>query len=409
MAGIIGDFYAGIDTHKDIQVGAVIDHLGRLVATRSCGTGTEAYAGLWNWVLSFGSIAVIGVEGTGSYGAGVARYLASQGALVKEVNRPNRQLRRQRGKNDTVDAEAAARAVLAGHAAAEPKSHEGIVESIRLYRLMLTTFRKEHTALVNTLRNVLVSGPDGLRRQLEPLPPAALFKQCSRLRTTSQTPEHPDTAARITLRTLARRLLELDLQLKDIRDRLTALATQANPELMQTKGVGVDSATTLLVAAGDNPGRLRNKASFAAFCGVSPIEASSGKNSRHRLNRGGNRQANNALWRIAMIRLQTDPRTQEYAARRRGEGKTPRHILRSLKRYIAREIYRVLTDPRPVESTDDLRPKRLALGISMQVAADHFHLALTTISRTERGIRANYEFASQYRTWLDQLTLKNAA
>jgi len=408
MAATIGNLYAGIDTHKDMHVVAVIDHLGKLVETRSWPTNSAGYKNMWEWMGSLGAIAVLGVEGTGSYGAGVTRYLQDHGAVIKEVNRPNRQMRRQRGKTDAVDAEAAARAVLAGYATGDPKTQDGIVESIRLHRLMLVTFRKERTALINTLRNVLLTGPAGLRQQLEPLSSETLFRRCSRLRVVGNMSE-PVGAARLTLRTLARHIIELGTQLGEIRARLTDLATQANPELMSAKGVGVDTASTLLVAAGDNPERLRNEASFAAFCGVSPIEASSGKNSRHRLNRGGNRQANNALWRVAMVRLQTDQRTQQYAARKRAEGKTPRHTLRCLKRFIVRDIYRILTDPQPVISTNDLRPARLALRLRMQAAADHFGVALTTISRTERGINANHEFAQQYRAWLDQQTQQNAA
>lgn len=288
------------------------------------------------------------------------------------------------------------------------KREDGIVESIRLHRLMLVTFRKERTALINTLRNVLLTGPPGLRQQLEPMSSEALLRHCSRLRVADNLSE-PVGAAQLTLRTLARHIIELGTQLGEIRARLTNLATQANPELMSAKGVGVDTASTLLVAAGDNPERLRNEASFAAFCGVSPIEASSGKNSRHRLNRGGNRQANNALWRVAMVRLPTDQRTQQYAARKRAEGKTPRHTLRCLKRFIAPDIYRILTDPQPVISTSDLRPARLTLRLAMQAAADHFGVALATISRTERGINANREFAQQYRTWLDQQTQEIAS
>ena len=401
MAEIIGSLYGGIDTHKDIHVAAVIDHLGRFVQTRSCPTSTAGYEGLWDWMESLGAIAAIGIEGTGSYGAGVTRYLRGRGVVIKEVNRPNRQLRRQRGKNDAVDAEAAARAVLAGHAAGDPKTQDGIAESIRLYRLMLLTFRKEHTALINTLRNVLLTGPDSLRQQLEAMPSATLFRHCSRLRVGNNVSD-PAEATRATLRTLARQINELDTQLKEIRTQLTCLVTEANPELISAKGVGVDSASILLVAAGDNPERLRNEASFAALCGVSPIEASSGKNSRHRLNRGGNRQANNALWRIAMSRVQTDPRTKEYVARKRSEGRTPRHILRCLKRFIARELYRILTDPHPITSVEDLRPKRVALGMSMQVTANHCGVAQGTISRLERGINVNYDLARHYRTWLDQ-------
>ena len=399
MDQFVDQVYAGVDTHKDTHVGAVIDRLGRLLDTRSFSTSNAGYEDLRNWMNALGPVAAIGVEGTGSYGAGLMRYLRNHGEVVKEVNRPNRQMRRRHGKNDAVDAEAAARAVLAEEAAGEPKSQDGIIETIRLYRLLLVTFRKERTALVNTLRNVLITGPDDLRQRLEPLAAGALLDHCARLRPQGEV-DDPSHAARATLRALGRQIAGLDVQLKDVRHTLTDLATTANPELMAAQGVDVDSASILLVAVGDNQERFHTESSFAAFCGVSPIEASSGENCRHRLNRGGNRQANNALWRIAMIRLQTDPRTKEYAARRKAQGKTPRDIIRCLKRFIAREIYRILTDPQPIPPIDDLRPKRLAQGLTMQVVADHFGLALTTISRTERGIKVNHDFARNYRDWL---------
>lgn len=404
----VDQVFGGVDTHKDAHVGAVVDRFGRLLGTKSFSTTTTGYEELLAWMNAMGSVAAIGVEGTGSYGAGLMRPLRSCGEVVKEVNRPNRQMRHRRGKNDAVDAEAAARAALSGQTAGEPKSQDGLVETIRLYRLLLVTFRKERTALVNTLRNVLITGPDDLRQRLEPLAWSALLKQCAQLRPLGQQGD-PAHAARATLKALARQITALDLQLKATRQTLGELATAANPELMAAKGVGVDSATILLVAVGDNPERIRSESSLATFCGASPIEASSGKNCRHRLNRGGNRQANNALWRIAMIRLQTDPRTQEYARRRKAEGKTPRDITRCLKRFIAREIYRILTDPQPVAAIDDLRPMRLAQGLTMQAVTDHFNLALTTISRTERGIAVNHDFAREYRNWLEHQHVKIAA
>jgi transposase len=178
---------------------------------------------------------------------------------------------------------------------------------------------------------------------------------------------------------------------------------------MAACGIGVDSASALLITAGDNPERMRSESAFASLCGASPIEASSGRTVRHRLNRGGDRQANSALWRIAMIRLNTDPRTQAYAARRRADGKTEREILRCLKRHIARGIYRLLTDPRPVIGVRDLRPARHHLGLAMQIAADQLGVSLTTISRTERGIRPSHQFAATYRAWLNDKALAAAA
>lgn len=193
-----------------------------------------------------------------------------------------------------------------------------------------------------------------------------------------------------------------------LRSELTDLVRRVNPALLAAPGVGVDSASALLVTAGDNPERLHSEASFAALCGVSPIEASSGKHTRHRLNRGGDRQANNALWRIAMIRTSSDERSHTYVARRTVEGKSPREIQRCLKRHIAREIYTLLIDPPAVQSTDDLRPLRHNTGLSMQSVADHFNVSLTTISRTERAIKPNYEFASRYRAWLKDRPAQSA-
>jgi transposase len=401
--------FAGIDTHKDIHVGAVINGLGRLIATAEFVTTAKGYGELHGWLVENGPVEVVGIEGTGSYGAGIAALLSQHSVAVVEVNRPDRQLRRRHGKTDTIDAEAAARSVLNGLATGAAKSHDGIVESIRLHRLTLTTLRKSRTAAINTLRSVLITTPAALRDELEPLPASKLFARCTRLRVDTAPSADPGQAAKQALRTLARQIAALDAELDKLRAGLTMLAETANPGLMSARGVGVDSASALLVTAGDNPERMRSESAFASLCGASPIEASSGRTIRHRLNRGGDRQANSALWRIAMIRLTIDPRTQAYASRRRAEGKTDREILRCLKRHIAREIYRLLAEPRPVIAVHDLRPARLQLGLPMQAAADHLGVSLTTISRTERGIRPNHEFAATYRTWLRDRTLTDAA
>ncbi|WP_218828801.1 IS110 family transposase [Rhodococcus sp. 06-235-1A] len=392
--------YAGIDTHKDFHVVAVVDHLGRLLDTFTAATTRAGYHALLQWITSFHDIARIGVEGTGSYGVAITRLLRDRGFEVVEVNRPNRQMRRLRGKTDAIDAEAAARAALAGTAAAVPKSHDGTIESIRLLRVTLTGLRKCSTALTNSLRNIIVSAPPDLRDRLEPMTTGALLHHCSSFRIPAGAPADARLALRSTLRSLSRQILSQQRELDRLRSELTDLVRRVNPSLLAAPGVGVDSASTLLVTAGDNPERLYSEASFAALCGVSPIEASSGKHIRHRLNRGGDRQANNALWRIAMIRSTNDERTRAYVARRTIEGKSPREVRRCLKRHIAREIYSLLTDPKPVQGTDDLRPLRHRAGLSMQSCADHFAVSLTTISRTERAIKPNHDFAARYRDWL---------
>jgi transposase len=395
MASESGEFrYGGIDTHKDIHVVAVIDGVGRLIATASFDTTVKGYGELHSWRVANGSIRVVGIKGTGSYGAGIAALLTGHGVAVVEVNRPDRQLRRRHGKSDTIDAEAAARSALNGQASSIAKTHDEIVESIRL---TLTTLRRSRTAAFNTLRSVLITALAALRDELEPLTATARFARCARLRVDSTPSADPGHAAKQALRILARQIAAVDTELNKLRVGLTQLAESANPELMAARGIGVDSASALLITAGDNPERMRSESAFDSLCGASPIKASSGRTVRHRLNRGGDRQANSALWRIAMIRLNTDPRTQAYAARRRADGKTEREILRCLKRHIAREIYRLLTRPRPIIGVHDLRPARLQLRLPMQAAADQLGESLTTISRTERGIRPSHQFAATYR------------
>jgi transposase len=159
-------------------------------------------------------------------------------------------------------------------------------------------------------------------------------------------------------------------------------------------------AAILLVAAGDNPDRLRGEAAFAAMCGVNPVEASSGKIVRHRLNRSGNRQANHALWRIAFVRLSSDPTTKAYAARRTAEGKSQREIIRCLKRYIAREIYRLIVEPVTVRAGADLRSIRLSRGFSLAVVAAELGASMNTISRLERALIHNSDLAKRYEHWL---------
>jgi transposase len=393
--------YGGVDTHKDIHVAAVVDQTGRILDTGSFPATGQGYRRLLAWMRRFGVLVRVGVEGTGSYGAGLARHLAVGEVEVLEVNRPNRQLRRRRGKSDTVDAEAAARAALNGEATAVPKAQDGIVESIRVLRVVFCSTRGTRTRVSNQLRDLVLTAPEGLRRSLEPLTAAARIELASRFRPGD--PTDPTEATKAAMRALARQHQALTEDLDRLRAQLDELTRKANPGLRDAKGVGADVASILLIAAGDNPGRLRSDAAFAALCGASPIDASSGKTTRHRLNQGGNRQANHALWRIAMVRLATDPDTKAYAARRRAEGKTTREIIRCLKRYIAREVHGLLVNPRPARDTTDLRPARLAARISLQTVADHFEVWPAKISELERGVARDDELEDNYRNWLTHI------
>ena len=393
--------YGGVDTHKEVHVAAAADQAGRVLATESFGADPAGYRRLAEWLGSFGPLVRVGVEGTGSYGAGLTRHLVGSGVEVVEVNRPNRQMRRRRGKSDTVDAAAAARAALNGEAATAPKGSDGIVESIRAIRVALCSTRAHRTRISNQIRDLIVTAPDRLRSALEPLTTAQRTARCARFR-----PGDPAEAAKIALRTLARQYQTLDDDLAELRRHLDKLTLTANPALRAAKGIGTDTASILLIAAGDNPARLTTEAAFAALCGASPVEASSGKTTRHRLNPGGNRQANHALWRIAMVRLATCPRTRAYAQRRQTEGKSRREIIRCLKRYIAREVFALLANPHQATHTSDpseLRHRRQAAGLSLAHAADQLNTWPATISMIERGKAPHHPLMPAYRDWLNTL------
>lgn len=305
------------------------------------------YARLLEWLRGFGRVHSVGVEGTGSYGAGLTRHLHAAGLVVIEVNRPDRRQRRMRGKSDPLDAYAAAEAVLAGRADAAPKLGTGVVEAIRVLHTTRAGAVKARTAAINELRAVLVTAPAELRDRLRGLGPVALIDACARLRLTATVVE---AAVRRALRALARRHQRLSTEITDLDTALRPLVEQACPALPALHGVGYETAAQLLITAGDNPDRLHSEAAFAALCGVAPVPASSGKTHRHRLSRGGDRQANRALYLIVCTRLATCPRTRAYRDRRAQEQLSTKDIIRCLKRYLAREIYKALTTPSTRES-----------------------------------------------------------
>ncbi len=330
----------GVDTHLDVHVAHAADQLGRRLDTVQVPTTPAGYAELLAWARRLGEPVAWGVEGTGCYGAALARFLAAQGQVVVEVNRPDRQARRRHGRSDPVDAQAAARAVQAGEATVIPKASTGQVEMIRSLRVARSTAMRARTQTINALKALLVTAPAELREQLRGLSVSRLVGAAATLEPGPIT--SPQAAAMLALGTLARRYQALSGEINALTTQLDRLTRTAAPKLVALFGIGSDSAGALLVAAGDNPGRVRSDACFSMLCGSSPIQASSGKTIRHRLNRGGDRQANAALYRIVLVRLCYHRPTKDYMARRLTEGKTKKEVIRCLKRYVAREVFAVL-------------------------------------------------------------------
>ncbi len=339
----------GIDTHKDLHVAAVLDTAGAVLGTQSFSTTRAGYRALVRWMRSFGDVRQVGIEGTGSYGAGVTRHLSDAGIEVFEVDRPDRSDRRLRGKSDTLDAENAARAVLAGRRTTTPKTKDGQVEALRVLRLTRSTAVKSRRAALQLLRNHIVSAPEELRDQVRNLTRMQLIRTCAAWRPDATGFRDPVVATRIALRSLARRILELNDEIADLDELIAPLVEELAPALVRAPGIGVEIAGQLLVTAGDNPDRLHSEAAFAMLCGAAPLPASSGKTQRHRLNRGGDRDANSALHLAVMVRMRADDRTRAYVARRTADGLSKMEIIRCLKRYLAREVFALLrADQRPV-------------------------------------------------------------
>jgi transposase len=339
----------GVDTHSDAHVAVALDSLGTRLGHKTVPSTEVGYAALVGWAEEFGTLARAGVEGSGSFGVGLVRFLRARGVEVFEVNRPNRQHRRRFGKHDTTDAEAAARALQADTATGEPKSADGIAEMVRTLHVARRSALKARTQAANQLRALLVTAPEELRAQLRGLSTVKLVTTAAHFRPGD--PKDLRVATKLAMRSIARRHLRLSEEIAELDEQIARLVSEAVPALAALRGVGTDTAASLLVAVGDNPERLRSEASFARLCGVAPVPASSGKTVRHRLNRGGNRDANRALHVLVLGRMSWDERTREYVARRTAEGKSKREIQRCLKRYVAREVYRILTAPGALSSS----------------------------------------------------------
>jgi transposase len=291
-------------------------------------------------------------------------------------------------------------AALSGRATAAPKSGDGIVESIRVLRVASRSTRRQMSRIEGQVAQLLVTAPERLRIRLQPLTTTARMNAAAALR---PGPDTADVAAatRTALRILARQWLMLRADHAQLRKELSDLTARANPALLGLPGVGPDTAAALLIAAGDNPERLRSSAAFAALCGASPIEASSGRTRARRLNRGGDRQANSALHRIVLVRMShRHPATMDYIAKRTALGRSKRDTIRCLKRYVAREVYQKLLDPAPAVDQQQLRGQRLALELPLRAAAEHLGRPINAVARLEQGIVHDPDLAARYQQWL---------
>lgn len=367
----------GVDTHKHVHVAVALDELGAQVAETAMPADRLGYERMIEWASGQGKVISFGIEGTGSYGAGLTSLIRRRGFKVVEVARQGRRDRRLRGKSDSIDAHNAARAVLAGTATATPKSADGIVEMIRQVKVAKDTAVKARTSAMVTLKALIVNVAPELREQLQGLAKMALIERCASLRPGEV--RTPLAASKHSLRSLARRWRMLHDEIKAHEELLKSLIRQIAPQFFDAFGIAADTAAEVLIVAGDNPNRIRTEAAWAKLCGVAPIPASSGTTTRHRLNRGGHRQANAALYRTVIVRMQHHEPTKAYVARRTAEGRTKTEIIRCLKRFVAREVWALMRplrerSPDPAPPNGDLPP-----------AGFEAHQAAQCVNRSDRS------------------------
>ena len=330
-------------TLPDLDVAAVVDEHDRVLGSRCFATTRHGYKLMLTWMRSFGQLQKIGIECTGTYGAGLLRYVQNAGVKVLEVTAPDKSDRRKRGKDDELDAQNAAHAAFTGKRTVTPKSRDGMIESLRVLKACRKTAIAARKVALQLIQTTIVCAPDELREVLRQLTRMQLVRTLAAWRPDLSDYRNVVSAYRIALKSLGRRYLELHDEIADLDVMIGAIVDELAPALVARNSIGPESAAQLLLTAGDNSERLHSEASFAALCGVSPVPASSGKVTRHRLNRGGDRAANSALHIIAIGRLRTDPRTKTYVAKRIAEGHSKLEAIRCLKRYIAREVFTLIS------------------------------------------------------------------
>lgn len=341
----------GVDTHRDTHTAAALDTTGQLLGHQEFSTDAAGHTALLAWACSYGSVGTAGVEGTGTYGAALSTFLAQHGLEVLEIDRPDRRARRRSGKSDPLDAEAAARTVLTRTRTVIPKDRRGHVEALRNLRVARRSAVEQRADCTRRIKTLIITAPADLRTQLRDIDGQRLIRACAALRPDTTRIAEPAQATKTALRSLARTHQALSGEIDDLDDLIGPLVEEINPALTRLNGIGADTAAQMLITAGQNTDRIRSEAAFAMLCGAAPIPASSGQTRRYRLNRGGDRQANAALYRVVLSRLRWDPTTQAYAQRRTAQGLSKKDIIRCLKRYVAREIYNALKTGAPAPTT----------------------------------------------------------
>lgn len=390
-------FVGGVDSHKDTIHAAVITTTGREVADREFPTTASGYRRAVEWLTGHAPLNAVGVEGTSSYGAGISTALKSAGTPVVEVNRTRPAERRRQGKTDRLDAYRAARSVLSGEATTAPKAAS--IEPLRALTVARRSAVKAQQAAWRQIGSILVNAPAKMRDRFRDQRKDHLLHALVRLRPAQiADPDEADTLH--ALRSLARRHRDLAEQINELEERMHARVATANPALLAIKGIGPVTGAQLLITAGDNPERLRSSSSFAALCGTAPIPVSSGRTDRHRLSRGGDRQANAALHHVVKVRLTADPRTREYRDAHIAKGWTSKAVFRALKRAVIREVFRALLGRCAVPDYSDLRPARRAKDLTLTAAASRLNVWPATISQLELGQRRDDDLAEAYRHWL---------
>ncbi|MBF4636311.1 IS110 family transposase [Agreia pratensis] len=338
---------AGIDTHKDTHHAAVLDLIGRVLGTQEFPTTPTGYQDLLDWVAGYGLIDRVGIELTGSYGAGLTRYLTAAGITVLEVNTTDKATRARQGKNDQIDAISAGQKVLAGMATATPKDTSTAAESVRILMLVRDSAVKARTQALNQIKDLIVTAPAPLREQFVGLTLPASATKAGQLRPDRTRLADPAQAGKLALKRLGDRVHELTIEIVESEKQLDVLVHDAVPTLVSRPGIGTLTAAQFLITAGANINRIPTDAAFAHLCGAAPLPASSGKTDRHRLNRFGDRQANRALHIVIIGRMRYDDETKAYIAKKLAEGKSKKDAIRALKRFLARRIFHdLITDLR---------------------------------------------------------------
>lgn len=330
----------GVDTHKDRHVAVALDRLGKLVGEIVIEASAAGYRELEDWTgcLAEGRQVAFGIEGAGSWGAGLCEHLQMAGWRVVEVERPRRSDRRS-GKSDRIDALAAARRALAGDGISTPRGR-GVLSSLRVLLIARNSAVAERTRLLNQIQALHTTAPVALRERIGEGTGGQLERRLATMRCRKDAPAAEQTVLMV-MRDLAGRSRALHTDANRYRQQLAELIGSLDCTLLDEVGVGPISAAKLLVC---DPARFKNEAAFARCNGTAPVPASSGKTIRHRLSRGGDRQVNAAIHTIAITRARVHPQSKAYIDRRTSEGKTKREAMRALKRHISRHLYNTLVD-----------------------------------------------------------------